>query len=101
MTNPAKLAIDVARCLRCHYLSDVVGGWALSLAWVAALELFGVRQSTARSSRNVLLAPFYALYSARLRRSLRRGPLPRHVAVILDGNRRWALRAGFADPGAA
>ena len=32
----------------------------------------------------------YRLYQRRLRRNLERGPLPKHVAMILDGNRRWA-----------
>ncbi|OIJ25423.1 polyprenyl diphosphate synthase [Nocardioides luteus] len=33
---------------------------------------------------------------ARLRPQL----LPTHVGVVMDGNRRWAKKAGFADPGA-
>jgi short-chain Z-isoprenyl diphosphate synthase len=32
----------------------------------------------------------YRLYSARLRRSLVEASLPHHVAMIIDGNRRWA-----------
>jgi len=47
-----------------------------------------------------LLAPVYALYTRRLRSlALARRP-PHHVAVILDGNRRWATRAGLDEPGA-
>lgn len=26
--------------------------------------------------------------------------LPIHVGVVMDGNRRWAKKAGFANPGA-
>jgi len=32
----------------------------------------------------------YGVYQGRLRRSLGTGPLPHHVAMIIDGNRRWA-----------
>lgn len=32
----------------------------------------------------------YGLYQNRIRRSLARQPLPKHIAMILDGNRRWA-----------
>ncbi|MEP6842543.1 MAG: undecaprenyl diphosphate synthase family protein, partial [Pseudolysinimonas sp.] len=32
----------------------------------------------------------YGLYSARLRRQLADAPVPQHVAMIIDGNRRWA-----------
>ena len=47
-----------------------------------------------------LLAPVYVVYTRRLRARVREGPLPRHVAVILDGNRRWASLAGRREPGA-
>jgi short-chain Z-isoprenyl diphosphate synthase len=48
----------------------------------------------------LLLGPLYRIYTARLRREVRRAPPPNHVAVILDGNRRWAGLAGLAEPGA-
>jgi short-chain Z-isoprenyl diphosphate synthase len=44
-----------------------------------------------------LLAPVYRLYSDRLRREVARMALPAHVAVILDGNRRWASGPGLTD----
>ncbi len=36
----------------------------------------------------------YGIYERRLMRSLDAAKLPRHVGVILDGNRRWARSAG-------
>lgn len=42
-------------------------------------------------------SPLYSLYEARLRASLDEARLPRHVAVMADGNRRWARQAGFTD----
>jgi short-chain Z-isoprenyl diphosphate synthase len=41
----------------------------------------------------------YGVYERRLSRGLarQRAPVPRHVGVILDGNRRWARAAGLRD----
>lgn len=44
-----------------------------------------------------LPSPLYSIYEQRLRASLDRSRLPRHIAVMADGNRRWAKESGFAD----
>lgn len=45
----------------------------------------------------VLETLLYPLYEARLRRELRGKPRPKHIAVMADGNRRWAREAGYDD----
>jgi short-chain Z-isoprenyl diphosphate synthase len=39
----------------------------------------------------------YGVYERRLLAQLAGRPVPRHVAVMLDGNRRWARDAGYQD----
>ena len=48
----------------------------------------------------VALWPVYVVYLDRLRAAVMAQPRPRHVAVIMDGNRRWAAREGLRDVGA-
>jgi short-chain Z-isoprenyl diphosphate synthase len=50
-----------------------------------------------RTVSGALLAPLYKLYTERLRHQVRQAVVPHHVAVILDGNRRWATEAGLRD----
>lgn len=42
-----------------------------------------------------LRRPFYSLYQRRLRHNLASSALPQHIAMILDGNRRWAKLVGL------
>jgi short-chain Z-isoprenyl diphosphate synthase len=39
----------------------------------------------------------YSIYERRLRAHLEGLPVPQHVAIMIDGNRRWARAAGFDD----
>src|ERR1700756_1598845 len=43
--------------------------------------------------------PLYRVYELRLRQGLTasKSELPRHIAVLCDGNRRWARNAGYDD----
>ncbi|HEX5594437.1 MAG TPA: isoprenyl transferase [Micromonosporaceae bacterium] len=40
----------------------------------------------------------YSLYERRLKADLAGKPVPQHVGVMCDGNRRWARHMGFIDP---
>ena len=44
-----------------------------------------------------LRGAIYSLYERRLRAHLEGLPVPQHVAIMIDGNRRWARAAGFDD----
>ncbi|AZA11105.1 isoprenyl transferase [Corynebacterium gerontici] len=57
-------------------------------------ELIQTLQQRARSAADAVL---YPVYERRLRREVAGLAQPKHVAVMCDGNRRWARQAGFAD----
>lgn len=45
-----------------------------------------------------MIGPLHAFYARRLRQRLVAGPLPEHVGLIMDGNRRWARQMGMPNP---
>jgi len=55
--------------------------------------LAGERRDAARVSLRALV---YRCYGGWLRSRLKQTQLPTHVALIMDGNRRWAVRMGYA-----
>jgi short-chain Z-isoprenyl diphosphate synthase len=61
----------------------------------------GSMTARARSAAGLLwrsmAGPVYALYERRLQTTVRRGEVPRHLGLILDGNRRFARLAGLDD----
>src|SRR5262249_36774174 len=57
------------------------------------------RKPPAKGTATSLLLRFlYWLYERRLLDLLKRGPMPRHIGIILDGNRRHARKRGLSDP---
>jgi len=56
----------------------------------------GARQPD--SAVNPLTRLLYYLYEHRLTRHVQRLQIPRHIGIILDGNRRYGERHGFYDP---
>ncbi|MDA8049386.1 MAG: polyprenyl diphosphate synthase [Rhodospirillales bacterium] len=47
---------------------------------------------------DILRGPLYRLYERRLLAEIKDNPLPRHVGIILDGNRRHGRESGLTDP---
>lgn len=58
----------------------------------------GPKWRKSRASGSPVLRLLYWLYERRLRRRVRQDPMPRHIGIILDGNRRHARRSGLTDP---
>jgi short-chain Z-isoprenyl diphosphate synthase len=89
--------VDVKKSValnRVHAADAVLGGMV-----DAATRLTRPLEAVNARLAEVMLRPVYALYTRRLRGEVMSSPRPGHVAVIMDGNRRWAMRQGFEDIG--
>ena len=64
-------------------------------AWKKATERTRPDKGTTAS---LLLRCLYWIYERRLLNQLKQKPMPRHVGIILDGNRRHARKRGLSDP---
>jgi len=53
---------------------------------------------TACISHELMKEVIYDFYERRLLRQIRSGPMPAHIGIILDGNRRYGQRLGLTDP---
>ena len=80
MSPPCRHAVTLPEC-RPEFVSVTVG-------WIF-VEIIPPR----------LKEPLYRVYELRLRQGLAasKSELPRHIAVLCDGNRRWARDAGYDD----
>ena len=47
------------------------------------------------SSNGLLTNKVYGIYEERLEREVSDGPIPKHIAIIMDGNRRYAREQGL------
>ena len=56
------------------------------------------RKRLACQCRDRMLAPIYRIYERRLLRQVKALPVPRHIGLILDGNRRFGRQNGLRHP---
>jgi len=68
----------------------------------AASPLAAVRRCVQEAARRQwvpgVLGALYRIYERRLLRAVRKDTMPRHIGIILDGNRRHARTLGITDP---
>ncbi len=64
-------------------------------AWQKATEQ---KPPDKRTAASLLLRFLYWIYERRLLNELKQRPMPRHIGIILDGNRRHARKRGLSDP---
>jgi short-chain Z-isoprenyl diphosphate synthase len=71
---------------------------ALDLAEAELVPSFEKVDRLRKGSLSWALRPLYRIYENRLTRQIEGDPLPHHIGIILDGNRRHGERHGVHDP---
>src|SRR5262249_32987236 len=71
---------------------------SFSALWPAALRQAQTGLIGALAVRRVLTAPIYRVYEQRLFKQVKAGVRPRHLGLILDGNRRYGRQYNLTDP---
>jgi short-chain Z-isoprenyl diphosphate synthase len=71
---------------------------AVDLSQTELLSRLGTVDRLWSGSLTWALRPLYRLYESRLTRQIEGKPIPRHIGIILDGNRRHGERHGVRDP---
>ncbi|MGH7037134.1 MAG: polyprenyl diphosphate synthase [Stellaceae bacterium] len=66
--------------------TGIIGAGAAGVRWLRS----GLAEA--------LLRPLYYLYASRLRQGVAQRPRPRHIGIILDGNRRHGRACGITEP---
>jgi hypothetical protein len=71
---------------------------ALDLSQTGSPSRLSAIDRLRRASPIWALRPLYRAYENRLVRQIEGDPIPRHIGIILDGNRRHGERHGVHDP---
>lgn len=102
MTSPTHLGINLRRSKLIRRLvsadSDIIDLTAPTSYRASSPGYADADDRLGTDSKNPFLRAVYRLYERKLLRQVQRRPVPNHIGLILDGNRRHGERHGINDP---